>query len=216
MLLPASATPPTSKAYPAIGPARRFQRTTPRRFRGEACGRPRRWQHQSAGFDRLGLRFEIPQTAEARRVREPSTSGSTSSRCGRISSSPAGPAGPGRASLVLEVFHREDAVVEAAQKRSSSSRRCSASRLVLRTSRRRHRRRTFRIHVGDGACRHRYSYPVGSALLAGCFVPFARWNNERTVGLRSGSASGRRRRDGCLVVLYEDMPISSTWPITGQ
>ncbi len=146
--------------------------------------------HQTAGFDRLGLRFEIaPETAEARRVRQTLEERihELAMRAGiKLVVLPDKPArgGPG---LVLEVSHREDAVVEAAQKgKLVQPAMLGVTRLLLRDVATGSviSERTFEIRVDDK------EHVSGTSVLFSrsaprywqeFFVPFARWNNERTV-----------------------------------
>ena len=146
--------------------------------------------HQSAGFDRLGLRFEIaPETAEARRVRQTLERRihELAMRAGiKLVALPDEPVGGGPG-IVLEVSHREDAVVEAAQKgKLVQPAMLGVTRLVLRdvATGNAIAERTFEIRVDD-----KEHVPGTSVLFSRSaprywqefFVPFARWNNERTI-----------------------------------
>ena len=145
---------------------------------------------QSAGFDRLGLRFEIdPTTAEARRVRQTLEQRihELAMRAGiRLVVLPDQPVrgGPG---LVLEVEHREEVVVEAAQKgKLVQPAMLGVTRLVLRdvSTGSVISERSFEIRVDDK------QHVTGTSVLFSrsaprywqdFFVPLAGWNNERAI-----------------------------------
>lgn len=146
--------------------------------------------HQSAGFDRLGLRFAIdPSTAEARRVRQTLEQRihELAMRAGiQLVVLPDRPV-RGGPDVVLEVSHREEPVVEPAQKgKLVQPAMLGITRLVLRATSTGSviSERTFEIRVDD-----KQHVTGTSVLFSGAaprywqdfFVPFARWNNERTV-----------------------------------
>jgi len=178
--------------------------------------------HESAGFGQLGLRFAIdPSTAEVRRVRQTLEQriNELAMRAGirlvvlpdqtRPSDTPIR-GGPG---LVLEVAHREQSVVEPAQKgRHVQPAMLGVTRLVLRDASTGSvvSERTFEIRVDDK------EHVTGTSVLFSrsaprywqdFFVPFARWNNDRTVRPALDLARPVVDVEGMgdrTVVLYED------------
>ncbi len=172
--------------------------------------------HRGAGSGRLGIRFAIdPGTAEARRVRQTLEERirELAMRAGiQVVVLPDAPVegGPG---IVLEVDHHEKPVAEAAGKgRLVQPGMRAVTRLVLRDAASGHTiaERAFEIRVDDKA------HVPGTSLLfsaaaprywAEFFVPFARWNNDRSV--RPALALSRPVVDvqgmgDRSVVLYED------------
>jgi hypothetical protein len=172
--------------------------------------------HESAGHGRLGIRFAIdPATAEARRVRQTLEERirELAMRAGvQVVVLPDGPA-PGGPGIVLEVAHHEEPVAETAEKgRLVQPGIRGSTRLVLRdaASGSTISERSFEIRVDDKA-----HVPGTSVLFSAAapryweefFVPFARWNNERSV--RPAIALSRPVVDvegmgDRSVVLYED------------
>lgn len=171
---------------------------------------------QGASHERLGVHFAIdPGTAEARRVRQTLEERirELAMRAGiALVVLPEGPvrSGPG---IVLEVAHHEEPVAETATKgRLLRPGMRGVTRLVLRDTASGSviSERSFEIRVDDKA-----HVPGTSVLFSAAapryweafFVPFARWNNERTV--RPPLALSRPVVDvegmgDRSVVLYED------------
>lgn len=171
---------------------------------------------RTAGSSRLGLRFEIdPSTPEARRVRQTLEDRirELAMRAGVSLVPVAATADPSAPPVVLEVVHSEDAVKQVAT--SGTLARpgvLGVTRVVLRDRASGHAivERRFEIGVVDKA-----HVPGTSVLFSRSapryweefFVPFARWNNDRTVRpaidlarpVVDVAAVGERT-----VVLYED------------
>jgi hypothetical protein len=170
----------------------------------------------NAAFDRLGLRFEIDASMpEAKRVRQKLQERiqEMARRAGiRLVQLPDAPAARG-SGVVLVVSHREEAVARVAE--SSSLARpgvLGVTRVSLRDAESGHAivERSFELRVEDKA-----HVPGTSVLFSAAaprywqefFVPFARWNNDRTVRAAIDlerpvvdvSSAGDR-----VVVLYED------------